>query len=97
LFGVLRAQSQAHDADGMRQTMNVTLQAIRVIGNPEWRAGALGSLAATRILEGDIETARAMFTEAMNTAAVLDGDQQRAAVYARIADSLADRHRSFVD
>jgi tetratricopeptide (TPR) repeat protein len=97
LFGILRVQSEAHDAAGMRETLGVTLQAVRVIGSAELRAGALGSLAAARALEGDFEAAQAMFTEAMNTAAAMDQGQQQAAVYARIADALADRHRSFVD
>lgn len=96
LFGILRVQSQAQDTNGMRDTLRVTLQAVRVIGSAELRAGALASLAAARVLEGDMEAARAMFTEAMNTAAAVDG-QRRAAVYARIADSLAGRYRSFVD
>jgi hypothetical protein len=97
LFGILRAQSQAHDAEGARETLGATLEAVRVIGSAELRAGALGSLAAARVLEGDVEAAQAMFTEAMNTAAAMDPGQPRAAVYARIADALADRHRSFVD
>ena len=97
LFGILRVQSQAHDSAGMQETMRATLQAVRFIGNAELRAGALGSLAATHVLEGDVTTGQALFTEAMNTAATLDGGQQRAAVYARIADSLADRHRVLSD
>jgi hypothetical protein len=97
LFGILRVQSQAHDSAGMKATMGATLQAIRFIGHAELRAGALGSLAATHVLEGDVATGEALFTEAMNTAAALDGSQQRASVYARIADSLADRHRVVPD
>lgn len=97
LFGILRVQSQAHDAAGLRDTIGVTLQTVRFIGNAEVRAGALGSLAATRVLEGDISAGRALFSEAMTTAAALDSEQQRAAVYARIADSLADRHRVLSD
>jgi hypothetical protein len=97
LFGILRVQSRTHDASGLRETIGVTLQAVRVIGSPELRAGALGSLAAAHAQEGNVEAAQAVFTEAMNTAAALDGGQQRAAVYARIADSLADRHRSFAE
>ncbi len=97
LFGVLRVQSQTRDNAGMLETIGVTLQAVRFIGNAELRAGALGSLAATQALQGNIEQAQALFTEAMNTAAALDGSQQRAAGYARIADSLADRHRAFSD
>ena len=97
LFGVLRVQSQAHDIAGMHETIRVTLQAVRFIGNAELRAGALGSLAAAHVLEGDAEGAQALFSEAMTTAAAVDGGPQRAAVYARIADSLADRHRPFVD
>jgi len=97
LFGILRVQSQAHDTAGMQATMGATLQTIRFIGNAELRAGALGSLAATHVLEGDVSTGQALFTEAMNTAAALDGGQQRASVYARIADSLADRHRVVPD
>lgn len=97
LFGILRVQSQAHDDVGMQATLGVTLQAVRFIGNAELRAGALGSLAATHAQEGNLPTAQALFAEAMNTAAALDGGQQRAVVYARIADSLADRHRALSD
>ncbi len=97
LFGVMRVQWQAHDFAGLEQTIGVALQAIRIIGNAELRAGALGSLAAARAQEGDLEAAEAVFTEAMNTAAVADRGQQRAAVYARIADALADRHRALAD
>jgi tetratricopeptide (TPR) repeat protein len=91
LFGVLRAQAQAHDLSGMRETIVVALQAVRVIGSPELRAGALGSIAAAHALEGNIDAAQAVFAEAMNTAAAMDRGQQQAAVYARIADALADR------
>ena len=97
LFGILRVQSQTHDDAGMHETLSVTLQAVRVIGNSELRAGALGSLAAAHVQEGNLPAAQALFTEAMNTAAAIDGGQQRAAVYARIADSLADRHRALSD
>ena len=97
LFGILRVQSQAHDPSGLRETIDITLQAVRVIGSAELRAGALGSLAAAHARQGDVEGAQAVFAEAMNTAAALDGGQQRAAVYARIADSLADRHRPLND
>jgi len=97
LFGVLRVQSERHDISGLRETIGVTLQAVRVIGSTELRAGALGSLAAAHIREGDVEGAQAVFAEAMNTAAAADRGRQRAAVYARIADSLADRHRPFND
>jgi hypothetical protein len=96
LFGILRVQSQAHDA-GVRETIDVTLQAVRVIGSTELRAGALGSLAAAHAREGDAAGAQAVFAEAMNTAAAADRGHQQAAVYARIADSLADRHRPFND
>jgi hypothetical protein len=92
LFGILRVQSEAHDVSGLRETIDVTLQTVRVIGSAELRAGALGSLAAAHAREGDVEGAQAVFAEAMNTAAAADQGQQRAAVYARIADSLADRH-----
>jgi tetratricopeptide (TPR) repeat protein len=97
LFGILRVQSQAHDVSGLRETIGVTLQTVRVIGSAELRAGALGSLAAAHAREGDVEGAQAVFAEAMNTAAATDRGQQRAAVYARIADSLADRHRPLND
>ena len=97
LFGILRVQSQTHDISGLRETIGVTLQAVRVIGSTELRAGALGSLAAAHAREGDVDGAQAMFAEAMNTAAAADRGQQRAAVYARIADSLADRHRPLND
>jgi tetratricopeptide (TPR) repeat protein len=97
LFGILRVQSQARDVSGLRETVGVTLQAIRVIGSAELRAGALGSLAAAHAREGDVEGAQAVFAEAMNTAASTDRGPQRAAVYARIADSLADRHRPLND
>jgi hypothetical protein len=97
LFGILRVQSQAHDASGLRETIDATLQAVRVIGSAELRAGALGSLAAAHAREGDVEGGQAVFAEAMNTAAAADGGAQRAAVYARIADSLADRHRPLND
>jgi tetratricopeptide (TPR) repeat protein len=97
LFGILRVQSQVQDVSGLNETLGVTLQAVREIGNAELRAGALGSLAAAHAQEGNLELARTVFTEAMNTAAAVDGGQQRAAVYARIADSLADRHRAFAD
>ncbi|HEU4624053.1 MAG TPA: hypothetical protein VFS52_04780 [Steroidobacteraceae bacterium] len=97
LFGILRVQSQAHDVPGLRQTIAATLEAVRVIGNAELRAGALGSLAAAHVREGDVEGAQAVFAEAMNTAAAADTGLQRAAVYARIADSLADRHRPLND
>jgi hypothetical protein len=97
LFGILRVQAQGRDDAGMRETIGVTLQAVRFIGNAELRAGALGSLAATHVSQGNIEQGQALFTEAMNTAAALDEGQQRAAGYARIADSLADRHRAFLD
>jgi tetratricopeptide (TPR) repeat protein len=97
LFGILRVQSQAHDALGLKETIGVTLQAVRVIGSAELRAGALGSLVAVHAQEGDFAGAQAVFAEAMNTAAAVDGGQQRAAVYARIADSLAERHRPFTD
>jgi hypothetical protein len=97
LFGILRVQSQAHDASGLRETIGMTLEAVRVIGSAELRAGALGSLAAAHAREGDVEGGQAVFAEAMNTAAATDTGQQRAAVYARIADSLADRHRPLND
>lgn len=97
LFGVLRVQSQTHDVSGLNDTIGVALQAIRFIGNAELRAGALGSLAVAHAQEGNVEAAQAVFAEAMNTAAAVDGGQQRAAIYARIADSLADRHRPFTE
>ena len=75
----------------MRATLEDVLSSVRVIGNPELRAGALGSLAAAQILDGNIEAARAAFTEAMTTAAGADPGQQQAAVYVRIADALANR------
>jgi len=97
LFGILRVQSQTHDVSGLRETIEVTLQAVRVIGSAELRAGALGSLAAAHAREGDVEGGQAVFAEAMNTAAAADRGQERAAVYARIADSLADRHHPLND
>ena len=97
LFGVLRVQSRTHDVTALNETIGVTLQAVRVIGNAELRAGALGSLAVAHAQEGNVDAAQAVFTEAMNTAAAADEGQQRASVYARIADSLADRHHSFTD
>ena len=96
-FGILRAQSQAHDEAAMRETLAVALETIRVIHIPELRAGALGSLAAANATDGDLDAAQSLFAEAMNTAAAADRGQQQAAVYARIADALADRHRSTVD
>jgi hypothetical protein len=97
LFGILRVQSQAHDVAGVQETIGFTLQAVRLIASPELRADALGSLAATNALQGDLEAGHAMFAEAMSTAAAVESPQQRAEVYARIADSLADRHRSAAD
>lgn len=91
LFGILRSQSQARDQDGMRATLAEVLRSVRVIGNPELRAGALGSLAAAHALEGNIEAAQSAFSEAMTTAAAADRGLQQAAVYARIADALANR------
>jgi tetratricopeptide (TPR) repeat protein len=97
MFGVLRVQSRAGDVSGLRETLGATLQAVRFIGSAELRAGALGSLAAANAQEGNVEAAEAAFKEAMSTAAAAESGQQRAAVYARIADSLADRHRPFAD
>jgi tetratricopeptide (TPR) repeat protein len=96
-FGILRTQSMNHDTAGMRDTIASALQTVRFIGSPELRAGALSSLAAAHAMDGDLEAAHAVFTEAMGTAAALDPGQQQAVVYARIADALADRHRSFAD
>ena len=90
-FGILRAQAQARDQAGMHATLVEVLSSVRVIGNPELRAGALGSLAAAQLLDGNVEAAQAAFSEAMTTAATADRGQQQAAVYARIADALANR------
>lgn len=97
LFGVMRAQWQGHDVAGFRETIRVALETVRAIGNPELRAGALGSLAAAHAEEGDLEAAEAVFAEAMRAATTTEPGSQRAAVYARIADALADRHRSLAD
>jgi hypothetical protein len=96
-FGILRAQAQAHDEDGMRTTLAEALRSVRVIGNPELRAGALGSLAAAHMLGGNIVAAQAAFAEAMTTAAGADRGRQQAAVYARIADALANRRGTVAD
>jgi hypothetical protein len=90
-FGILRAQAQARDQQGMHATLAEALSSVRVIGNPELRAGALGSLAAAQVLDGNMEAAQAAFSEAMTTAAGVARGQQQAAVYARIADALANR------
>jgi hypothetical protein len=81
----------------MRTTLVEALRSVRVIGNPELRAGALGSLAAAQILEGNLDAARAAFTEAMTTAAGADPGQQQAAVYVRIADALANRRGTIAE
>lgn len=94
-FGILRAQ--ARDKEGMHATLAEALSSVRVIGNPELRAGALGSLAAAQILDGNIEAARSAFAEAMTTAAGADRGQQQAAVYVRIADALANRRGAVAD
>jgi hypothetical protein len=96
-FGILRAQAQARDQDGMRATLVEALRSVRVIGNPELRAGALGSLAAAQVLDGNVEAAQAAFSEAMTTAAAADRGRQQAAVYARIADALANRRGSVAE
>ena len=90
-FGILRAQSLARDKAGMHATLADALGSVRVLRSPELRAGALGSLAAAQILDGNMEAAKAAFAEAMTTAAGADRGQQQAAVYVRIADALANR------
>ena len=47
--------------------------------------------AAAQLLDGNVEAAQAAFSEAMTTAAGAAPGQQQAAVYARIADALANR------
>jgi hypothetical protein len=76
---------------GMHATLADVLSSVRVIRSPELRAGALGSLAAAQLLDGNMEAAKAAFAEAMTTAAGADRGQQQAAVYVRIADALASR------
>jgi tetratricopeptide (TPR) repeat protein len=92
-FGILRVQSQARDSAGMRATIETALQTVRVIHSDELRAGALGSLAAARLMLGDREAASTLFDEAMAIAARVKGAPARAAAYTRIADALAERGR----
>lgn len=97
LFGILRAQSRARDTSGMRETIDVALQVVRQVRNPELRAGALGSLAAALSSAGDVDAARSAFAESMSAAAGADTGQQQAAAYVRIADALAERRGAPVD
>jgi hypothetical protein len=90
-FGILRAQVQTQDKAGMHATLADVLSSVRTLRSPELRAGALGSLAAAQVLDGNMDAARATFAEAMTTAAGADRGQQQTAVYVRIADALANR------
>jgi hypothetical protein len=90
-FGILRAQVLAREVAGMHATLADLLSSVRMLRSPELRAGALGSLAAAQVLDGNMEAAKAAFAEAMTTAAGADRGLQQAAVYVRIADALANR------
>ena len=90
-FGVLSLQSFRTGRPLSLETIDAARSAVQKITDLELKPAAFAALAAARVRAGDTPGSRAIFQEALSSAASLPRNEQRAAACIRIVNALNDR------
>ncbi len=89
-FGIIGVQAAAGDQAGAKDSVQMAQQEARAIDDTEYRAQALGALAAVHVKLADVPSGWSTFQEAVATADLIDQGSARSAAFANIAEPLHD-------